>query len=43
MGEPEAFKSKERVKLKMKGAKEIYAGYISLKDLSNTLGYNIDK
>ncbi|MCL4387717.1 50S ribosomal protein L13 [Candidatus Marsarchaeota archaeon] len=43
MGEPEALKSKEHIKPKIKGAKEIYAGYITLKDLSNTLGYNIDK
>ncbi|MEM0154427.1 MAG: 50S ribosomal protein L13 [Methanothrix sp.] len=43
MGEPEVLKSKDRIKPKIKTGKEIYAGYITLKDLSSTLGYNIDK
>ncbi|MCL5102284.1 MAG: 50S ribosomal protein L13 [Candidatus Marsarchaeota archaeon] len=43
MGEPKLLEGKEHVKLNIKHAKEIYAGYISLKDLSNTLGYSIDK
>lgn len=41
MGEPEAFSSKERIKPKIKEAKQIYAGYISLKELSDTLGYKV--
>ncbi len=43
MGEPESLKGKDRLKPNIKNAKEIYAGYISSKDLSNTLGYSIDK